>query len=236
MDDLIALFIALLPAALCWTAAYAFCRLALRSRSPDFSNRVVSIAHAVLATALAVPSLDWARPLATVGQANTAAQTLCMRVSLAYFLYDTLCCFFIDFDPMGLAHHLCTIAGLLVGVRDGRCGTELVACLLLMEVSNPSMHLNQLLKELKRGDTRLAAANQALFALIFFVCRLVVGPVVVYRTVVSPTTPLVVKAGGVGILLVSLLWFNKIAQIALYKFRKAGKKGGGAAARKKSKH
>jgi hypothetical protein len=36
-----------------------------------------------------------------------------------------------------------------------------VGCLLLMEVSNPSMHLNQLLKELGKSDSTLATVNQA---------------------------------------------------------------------------
>ena len=51
---------------------------------------------------------------------------------------------------------------------------------------------------------------QLLFALLFFVCRLCVGPLVVAATLRSPTTPLVVKAGGAGILLVSLVWFRKV--------------------------
>ncbi len=99
-----------------------------------------------------------------------------------------------------------------------------------MEVSNPSMHLNQLLKELGTANSTLGVANQAraachacqparalsarrvqaLFALLFFVCRLLVGPFVVYATLVSPTTPTVVKAGGAGILIVSLVWFQKV--------------------------
>lgn len=36
------------------------------------------------------------------------------------------------------------------------------------------------------------------------------GPLVVTATLRSPTTPLVVKAGGAGILLVSLVWFRKV--------------------------
>jgi hypothetical protein len=72
------------------------------------------------------------------------------------------------------------------------------------------------------------SAHQALFALLFFACRLVAGPVVVHATVMSPTTPAVVKAGGVGILVVSLVWFKTIASIALYKLR-GGKKGGAKA-------
>ncbi len=98
-----------------------------------------------------------------------------------------------------------------------------MGCLLLMEISNPSMHLNQLLKEAGRSDSGLAVANQMLFAALFFVCRLVLGPVVVHATLASDMTPSVVKAGGVGILAVSLVWFYKIASIALYKLRKARK-------------
>ena len=36
-----------------------------------------------------------------------------------------------------------------------------MACLLLMELSNPFMHLNKLLKELGDTDSTLAVANQA---------------------------------------------------------------------------
>ena len=79
-----------------------------------------------------------------------------------------------------------------------------------MEVSNPSMHLNQLLKELGKASTALATVNQLVFALLFFLCRLCVGPLVVHAAVTSTTTPAVVKAGGIGILVVSLVWFRKV--------------------------
>ena len=214
----------LAPYGAAWTAAFFVARFALfPKRSADFGNRVVSIVHALAAIALAVPALDWAAPMASVGQRNTAAQVRrapagrggarrrnpdanamprtaaqarCMEVSLAYFIYDLLCCLFIDLDPVSLAHHVCTIAGLAVGVfqgkargarrggrsgpgcraraatdarrtaavsrdADAQCGTELVGCLMLMEVSNPSMHLNQLLKELGKSSSALATANQA---------------------------------------------------------------------------
>jgi hypothetical protein len=43
-----------------------------------------------------------------------------MEVSLAYFVYDLLCCLFIELDPVSLVHHVCTIAGLAVGVFQGK--------------------------------------------------------------------------------------------------------------------
>jgi hypothetical protein len=48
------------------------------------------------------------------------AQTRCMVVSLAYFLYDFACCLVIDPEPVGILHHLCTTAGLVVGVAHGK--------------------------------------------------------------------------------------------------------------------
>lgn len=43
-----------------------------------------------------------------------------MEISLAYFVYDFLVCLVIDPEPVGVVHHLCTIAGLAVGVLDGK--------------------------------------------------------------------------------------------------------------------
>ena len=58
-----------------WTALFVGTRFVVfPKRSADFSNRVISIDHALLAILLAAPALDWAHPLASVGAANTAAQ------------------------------------------------------------------------------------------------------------------------------------------------------------------
>ena len=46
------------------------------------------------------------------------------------------------------------------------------------------------------------------FALLFFVCRLCVGPFVVYATVASSTTPMVVKAGAV---LATVIWLGFVS-------------------------
>lgn len=46
-----------------------------------------------------------------------------------------------------------------VGCSNLQSGTELLACLMLMEVSNPFMHGRELLKELKLKDSTLSLAN-----------------------------------------------------------------------------
>ena len=62
-----------------------------------------------------------------------------------------------------------------------------------------------------------------LFAVVFFVARICFGPVLVYHTVMSPTSPVFVKLSGVALEVVSVFWFYKIFKIFLYKLKKGGK-------------
>ena len=60
-------------------------------------------------------------------------QHFVLSVSLAYFLYDTVCCLLIDRDAANLLHHVFTCLGLAIGWL-GQSGTELTLSLLLLEV------------------------------------------------------------------------------------------------------
>jgi hypothetical protein len=95
----------------------------------------------------------------------------------------------------------------------GTSGPELVGCLFLMEVSNPSLHARFLLRELGMKESVLATVNDLVFAILFLVCRLVIGPPLVWRTVTCETNAYIVKAGGLGILIVSLMWGWRIVMM-----------------------
>ena len=116
-----------------------------------------------------------------VGTKNTPAQTYCMAVSLSYFIYDCLYCI-VTFEFDAVVHHIFTIGGLTSGVVNQKSGVELVGCLFLMEVSNPSLHLRSLLREMRMKDSMFSTLNDLLFAGLFLVCRLVLGPPLVYKT------------------------------------------------------
>ncbi|KAL3162496.1 hypothetical protein ABBQ32_010157 [Trebouxia sp. C0010 RCD-2024] len=190
-----------------WTAVFiSLNALLLKQRSSSFNNRAVSLLHALVALVLCPAALNWQHPFSGYGQKTTDYQRVVMNISLGYFTYDMLCCLYIDLDFANVAHHFCTMLGLAVGVCNGVSGTELTFCLLLMEISNPFLHGRFLLK--------------LVFAISFFVCRLLIGPVVVYYTWVCPSSPTIVKVGGIGIQVVSLFWFYKIAQIAIGKTSK----------------
>lgn len=205
-----------------WGLTYALTRLLFPDRSRDFCNRCVSLVHVVVSLFFCAASVaDWSRPLDGVGAPSSYPQMLAISVSFAYFIYDTICCAVeLPFSVEFLMHHLITLMGLAFGYVRQISGTELVACLMLMEVSNPCMHGRELLKELKLKDSSLSLANDVMFALVFTVARIFIGPVLVYRCVMSPTSPTAVKLGAAGIQVVSILWFYKIVRLVSYKLSK----------------
>lgn len=113
----------------------------------------------------------------------------------------------------------------------GWSGAELTASLLISECSGPFMHFRQMGKELGLADHPIMAVNDAIFALVFTVARIVFGPPLVYLTIAAGS-PLPVQIGGVGLMLVSAYWWILIVRMAARKLsggkRPRGKKGMGA--------
>ena len=157
----------------CWFVLFVACRAVFfRKYTADFSNRVVSIVHAVAAIYYSYVTFSngWGGMFDNIGGGNTEPQTLCMAVSLSYFIYDLIYCAVVG-EIESVFHHMFTIGGLASGVLNGKSGAELVACLFLMEVSNPSLHLRTLLIEMGLKNSTLFSVNNLIFALVFLVCR-----------------------------------------------------------------
>ena len=204
----------MLPQTLAWTLLYVLLRFGVfRKRTADFSNRVVSLIHAFVAIYMCARCLPhWGALLENVGGVNTREHLECMTMSLSYFIYDFIYCM-LNNEVENVVHHLFTVGGLTSGVMTGTSGPELVGCLFLMEVSNPSLHARFLLRELGMKESVLATVNDLVFAILFLVCRLVIGPPLVWRTVTCETNAYIVKAGGLGILVVSLMWGWRIVMM-----------------------
>ncbi|KAJ7526834.1 hypothetical protein O6H91_16G044700 [Diphasiastrum complanatum] len=213
---------ALLLAVLAWSAAFATLRFVLLpKRSGDFCNRFVSQLHVVVALVLSSLSVqDWSHPFHPLAAPASPLQIRAMSVSLAYFVYDFLCCLILAPGDISTAvHHIVSILSLAYGFFYATSGTELVACLWLMELSNPFMHAREMLKDFGLKDTWVNLCNDACFALIFTCARLVIGPYLVFVTL-RANNPLLVKLGAVGMQLVSLFWFYKIVRLVRYKLLK----------------
>ncbi|PNT70312.1 hypothetical protein BRADI_2g09607v3 [Brachypodium distachyon] len=143
-----------------------------------------------------------------------------LAVTLSYMIYDAACCHLSGDARLDNAlHHLISIVGLAAGLLYRRCGTELVACLLVTEISGPLLHLREMLKELGIKDTDLNLLVDILFAVTFSVARMVGGTYVTYRTVTADN-PILIKTMATSLLLVSAYWFLRILRMVRHKLGK----------------
>ncbi|GLJ19312.1 hypothetical protein SUGI_0347660 [Cryptomeria japonica] len=216
----------LLVGVFAWSAVFVVLRKIMWNRSFDFCNRLVSMLHVGVALWLSSASIkDWRHPIHPLASPSSPLQIRALAVSLSYFMYDSICCLFET--PISISnciHHTVSILGLLGGIYYGVCGSELVGCLWLMEISNPFMHMRELLKELGYKDSDLSLVNDICFALIFSIARLIMGPYLTYLTLTA-INPFIIKATAFGLQVVSIFWFYKIVRMVYYKLSKRNRMG-----------
>ncbi|XXG72986.1 hypothetical protein AAC387_Pa07g1971 [Persea americana] len=207
---------------LSWTTAFILARNRFSYRSFDFCNRIVSTMHACLAVCLASFSVeDWRCPVCPLGSKSSPWQMQTLAMTLSYLIYDFLCCLFDNHISLdNSVHHIVSIVGIGAGLVYEMCGSEMVVALWLTEISSPFLHIRELLKELGYKDTDLNLIADITFAVVFSVARMVVGPYLMYVTVMSDNNPLLVKAMAVGLQAVSAFWFYKIVRMVRYKLLK----------------
>ncbi|KAI7731291.1 hypothetical protein M8C21_002567 [Ambrosia artemisiifolia] len=204
-----------------WTSAFLLTRKIFQKRSFDFCNRIVSTIHALFAVFLSSKSVqDWSCPVCPLAANSSPLQMKALGVTLAYLIYDLICCLFdknVKIDNS--VHHLVSIVGIGAGLAYEKCGSEMVAALWITEISSPFLHLRELLKELGYKDTDLNLAADVSFAAIFTLARMCFGPYLCYVTL-SAANPILIKAMALGLQLVSAFWFYKIVKMVKYKLIK----------------
>lgn len=204
-----------------WTTLFMLTRKLLPNHSFEFCNRLVSTAHATLAVILASLSIDdWSCPVCPLASHSSPKQMQTLAVPMSYLIYDLICCQFDERSSLdNTIHHLVSIVGLGAGLVYQKCGSEMVATMIITEVSSPFLHLRELLKEVGYKDTDLNLAADILFAVIFSVARMAGGPYLTYVTL-SANNPFLIKAMALGLQLVSAFWFYRILRMVKYKLIK----------------
>ncbi|CAM8935917.1 unnamed protein product [Rhodiola kirilowii] len=204
-----------------WATLFMFIRWAFPKRSFDFCNRLVSTIHAVVAVGLASKSVvDWRRPVYPIASQSSHLQMQSLAITVGYLIYDLICCLFdkrVNID--NAVHHIVSIVGLGAGLYYQRCGSEMVAAQWITEISSPLLHLREILKEVGYRDTDLNLAADVAFAVVFSLARMIGGPYLCYVTL-SADNPFLIKAMALGLELVSVFWFYKIARMVKYKLIK----------------
>ncbi|XP_020251496.1 transmembrane protein 136-like [Asparagus officinalis] len=208
-------------ATISWATTFIIIRKLFSHRSFDFCNRIVSTIHAIFGVCLASLSVqDWRCPVCPLASKSSPWQMKTLAVTVAYMIYDLICCHIgkrVNLDNS--VHHLVSIVGIGAGLAHQKCGSEMVAALWITEISSPILHMRELLKEIGYHDTDLNLAVDVLFAFIFSFARMIGGPYLTYVTLTADN-PMLIKMMAMGLQLVSIFWFCKIARMVRYKLTK----------------
>eukprot|EP00760_Papus_ankaliazontas_P007658 PhM_4_TR13438/c0_g1_i1/m.54957 len=207
------IFLTLPLSTLCWLKLFAYYhKKKFPKKGKEYASRVVSLIHAVVSTALSAyavfchPTPDFAGPTQEI-------QAIVLCVSSAYFAYDFIAMYLYNFWEWGFAiHHLVTAGGMMWGVFTCRSGWELAACTLLMEITNPLMHIQWLMEFDKKTKTLLYKIVEPSFAIAFWVARIGVGPFLTYATVSNEEAHVVIRGLACAMQLVSCVFAAAIAK------------------------
>ncbi|KFQ57943.1 Transmembrane protein 136, partial [Pelecanus crispus] len=94
---------------LAWLSLYAWFCHRYKHRSYEWSCRLVTLTHGILATCLSayIGFIDGPWPLSHPGSPNTTLQVHVLCLSLGYFLFDLCWCVYFQTEgALMLAHHL----------------------------------------------------------------------------------------------------------------------------------
>ncbi|EDO39371.1 predicted protein [Nematostella vectensis] len=224
MDLVVSLGPILCPLLSClciWISLYAIISIINTNRSPEWNCRLVTIIHAIVSTALsywcAFRTGPW--PFDTFGEASTQFQTLIATITLGYFLFDFTWCLYMGTEGLNmLAHHMISVYSLSYIVINGYSGSEIVATIFGSEMTNPFLQMRWFLRETGNYELRIAYINDLVFLTLFLFLRLGPGTSVLYWTLKSSKPALVVKAGGIGLYLVGVVWSFYIMLFACKRF------------------
>ena len=144
----------------------------------DLRNRIVSIIHGT--SALGAGAYHFIQGGAECGVLNTSLQRAVLCFSLSYFTYD-LVCMWIEgiLDKAMMIHHPLCLLGLFIPLYENISGMECMLAIFLSEISNPMMHIRQILRISGRRYTKAYEITEVTFISLYFYARFIaIGPVV----------------------------------------------------------
>ncbi|XP_049835198.1 TLC domain-containing protein 5-like isoform X3 [Schistocerca gregaria] len=136
-----------LATATVWTALYHGIRYQFKL-DPEWSCRLLTAFHATLVTVLAVLACflgPW--PFTDPGGPNTTLQCIVLVTSLGYFIFDFIWCLYHQTEGATmLIHHAVSIIAISRVLMKGVSGTEAVAGVGGLEITNPLLQARWFLR------------------------------------------------------------------------------------------
>ncbi|KAL8173646.1 UNVERIFIED_CONTAM: hypothetical protein K2H54_013280 [Gekko kuhli] len=200
-----------------WFFLYAWSCHRFKDRTYEWSCRLVTLTHGVLATCLSgyIGFIDGPWPMSYPGSPNTTLQIHAMCMSLGYFLFDLgWCVYFQAEGALMLAHHTVSIAGITWSLFMGESGAEVNAVLFGSEITNPLLQARWFLREKGLYHSFAGDVVDFFFIVLFTGVRIGVGAWLMYCVVMSPTPKWFIKIGGVIMYAVSWVFMVSICRFA----------------------
>ncbi|XP_051494624.1 TLC domain-containing protein 5 isoform X2 [Apus apus] len=208
---------------LVWLSLYAwFCRR-YRHRNYEWSCRLVTLTHGILATCLSayIGFIDGPWPLSHPGSPNTTLQVHVLCLSLGYFLFDLCWCVYFQAEgALMLAHHLVSIVGITASLALGESAAEVNAVIFGSEITNPLLQARWFLKEMGCYHSFTGDLVDFFFVVLFTGVRIGVGAWLMYCELASPKPRWYIKLGGVIMYAVSWVFMVSICRFARRKSMK----------------
>ena len=108
-------------------------------------------------------------------------------------------------DKAMMIHHPLCLLGLFIPLYENISGMECMLAIFLSEISNPAMHIRQILRISGRRYTKAYEITEVTFISLYFYARFIaIGPVI-YQTCACDLNHLFLKISCIGLVLQS--WF-----------------------------
>ncbi|NWZ90516.1 TM136 protein, partial [Nesospiza acunhae] len=205
---------------LAWFCLYKWFCHRYRHRNLEWSCRLVTLTHGILATCLSayIGFIDGPWPLSHPGSPNTTLQVHGLCLSLGYFIFDLCWCVYFQTEgALMLAHHLVSIVGIAASLALGESAGDVNAVIFGSEITNPLLQARWFLKELGRYHTFTGDLVDFLFVVLFTGVRIGVGAWLMYCELASPRPRWprwYIKLGGVVMYVVSWVFMVSICRFA----------------------
>jgi hypothetical protein len=185
----------------------------------DIKNRFVSILHGLLLLVVAAYSIFHDQPSFT--DKNSEVQLFLILVSMGYFVYDYVACYYYGIaDRALLIHHALAVFGYLAAIHYDN--STIVMCgMFYGETSNAFMHFRVILREFGKRYTKLHEILDVLYMVTYLIARGYFMTKVNYDTILLSGVPILLKIACVGLWFQSVLFAKEMIFILQKKYKQS---------------
>lgn len=203
---------------LLWTNLYLFLRAFNDRVSHEFTNRLVTVTHAlVVSLASVITTVTDRFCLDQLAQPSSIVHSTIIVVSLGYFIFDIIWCLYTKSGEsiLMMAHHVISILAFLYVLQQGRYGCETVAVVAISELSNPLLQLRWFIKYFGVYGGSVAVLVNCMFALTFWFLRMVLGTILLIYFMQTPQADLFAQLCGATFYTISVVFSLQIAHFII---------------------